>query len=169
MQKHPVRTLLLFAFAAASGCAGNRPSSASQANSYNPPQVGIAPARGAKPVSDELSAPDPTAPANWHVLAVLTYDQRLQFYGGFPFVLAAVDKQIADLAAKRSPLRSILEKLTWNPAMKELRAARENFNNAGSKMSATDMHDWDEKMQLAGEAWQRTQDAVKKVRATVGK
>jgi hypothetical protein len=150
----------------ASGCAGSRTTSAKHADSYNPSQVEIAPAPGAQPVSNELAAPDPSAPANWQVLEVLTYDQRLQFYGGFPFVLAAVDKQIADLNAKRSRLRRILGNLIPNPVIKELRAARENFAKAGSKMNAADVHDWDASMDLAGLAWQRTQDAVVKVSAS---
>ncbi len=170
MQKNIIRILTLSAvggaLSVASGCASGRPPSAKNPDFYERSSVEIAPAPGAQPVSNELSAPDPLAPANWQVLEVLTYDQRLQFYGGFPFVLAAVDKQIADLNAKRSRLRRVLGNLIPNPVIKELRAARENFAKAGSKMNAADVHDWDENMDLAGLAWQRTQDAVVKVRGS---
>jgi len=155
------------ALVATTGCAANRHTPTTPANMSGQPSLSITTRNASQASSDELAAPNAVASTNWSELADLSYEKRLHFYAGFPLVVSAVDKQISVLVAKRASLRTSKNKSSWDLAMKEMRSSRKNLKATGLTINAANKQNWDEKLQLVGLAWQRTQVAEQKVRGSV--
>lgn len=145
--------------AALSGCA--KAPSAVAAN------LPAATAPAAPPVASAV-APTPPADAapRWADLKGYPYAQRGPFFLGLAQAEDALDRQLRVLTAQRAAMRDSPSAESWAFAMKELENARSQLRSMEADLTRASSDTWRETMGKVDQAWQRTQDAYAKVKAS---
>lgn len=132
---------------------------------------------GTTPVTAALAADLPLAtaaalaavdaiPVSWPDLETLTFDRRSEFMAGFRRMEATVDRQIAELDAKRAAMTDTIATRDWDFAMKEMNDSRSYLKSMGDEAAKATAEIWDQQKAKVGQAWVRTQAAYEKVKMT---
>jgi hypothetical protein len=154
---------------AAAGCVRDD----SKSGDARSPGGSTAPAPNAAVVAGS-NAPAATAAATgaavadvrWADLETLTFEQRAQFLAGVRQLEAMVDRQIAQLAAKRAAMMGSAQAKDWDFAMKEMNDSRTYLRSMGEEAGKATAETWDQQKAKVGEAWVRTQTAHDKVKSS---
>lgn len=131
----------------------------------------------ATPVTAALAADLPLAtaaalaavdaiPVSWPDLETLTFDRRSEFMAGFRRMESTVDRQIAELDAKRAAMTDTIATRDWDFAMKEMNDSRSYLKSMGDEAAKASAETWDQQKAKVGQAWVRTQAAYEKVKFT---
>jgi hypothetical protein len=117
---------------------------------------------------DPPAADDPSGPTNlWSPLQNHTFDQREAFFTGLQGLEARVDAQIDELVLKRVAMESAnTNTQDWDFAMQEMGRARTTLLSTSADMAKADRDNWGQQKDKVGLAWERTQDAYAKVKAS---
>ncbi len=117
--------------------------------------------------SASVVSPVSTAPlelASWDDIKIFTYEQRTEFAAGLKRLEEKLDGQIGELTAKRATMKN--DPKEWDSAMRTLKDARAYLKSSGSEMNETSPELWSDQKEKIQRAWQSTQDAVGKVKAS---
>jgi hypothetical protein len=106
------------------------------------------------------------APAKWSDLQDLSYDARPQFFAGLKQLEHAVDRQIAELSARRAAMKSTRDTKAWDFAMKEMGNARSYLKGMGAEAAKATVETWPQQKEKVGQAWMRTQAAYDSVKTS---
>ncbi len=106
------------------------------------------------------------ADVRWADLELLTFEQRAQFMAGVQQLEAKVDRQIAQLAAKRAAMMGSAQARDWDFALKEMNDSRSYLRSMGEEAGKATAQTWDQQRAKVGEAWVRTQTAHDKVKSS---
>jgi hypothetical protein len=114
------------------------------------------------------AADAPAGPTDlWPALKDHTFDQRDAFFTGLQGLEARVDAQISELVAKRAAMEAAnTNTQAWDFAMQEMGRARTTLLSTSADMLKADRDNWDQQKEKVGLAWERTQDAYAKVKAS---
>ena len=130
---------------------------------------------------EKVAAPAPSAPvavsppapattdadARWADLKNYSFDQRDLLLAALKPLLARVDEQVDQLKAKRAILmKNDVDLTDWDFAMKEMSNARSYLAGMAQALGQARRENWDEQKGRLGRAWERTQAAYAKVRAS---
>ena len=102
----------------------------------------------------------------WIDLKDHTYDSRAQFFAGLKQLEARVDRQIAELTAKRAAMPSTANTKDWDFTMKEMVNSRSYLKSMGEVLAKATPETWNQEKDKVGLAWVRTQEAYAKVKAS---
>jgi len=123
-----------------------------------------APQEPATPPAVEIA---PAAPAGWADLKGATYDQRDVFLAGLKDLEAHVDQQIAELVTQRAAMaKANISTNAWDLLMQEMSTARTNLKSTIDDMRSASRENWDQQKDQVGLAWERTQNAFTRVKAS---
>jgi len=123
------------------------------------------PAAPAAPVPTPAPAPaDPGA--DWVKVHSYNFDRHREVLACLPGLESKVDEQIAELGARRAALPEATDKKDWDFAMKEMVDARVNLMSASAELTKTAAETWDQQRDKVDQAWTRTQDDYRKVKAS---
>lgn len=139
------------------------------------PGVGVVmpPAQTSAPavMAPDLSAPKASATGgmaavavSWADLETLTFERRSEFMAGFKQMEATVDRQLAELSAKRAAMTDTVATRDWDFAMKEMKDARTYLRSMGDEAASATAQTWQQQKAKVGQAWVRTQAAYEKVK-----
>lgn len=129
-------------------------------------------AEASAPASQEPADPAPAekapaAPVSWAELKGATYDQRDAFLAGVKDLAAHVDQQIAELVAQRAAMaKANINTDAWDMLMQEITTARTNLKSTSDDMRGASRENWDQMKDQVGLAWERTQNAYMRVKAS---
>jgi hypothetical protein len=124
------------------------------------------------PAPQEPAAPPPAetpaaAPVGWAELKGATYDQRERFLAGVKDLEAHVDQQIVELVAQRAAMaKANINTDAWDMLMQEITTARTNLKSTSDDMRGASRENWDQMKDQVGLAWERTQNAYARVKAS---
>ncbi|MBL9204069.1 MAG: hypothetical protein JNN01_03245 [Opitutaceae bacterium] len=105
------------------------------------------------------------ASASWNDIKDIVFAARSEFETGLDRLAARIELQIQELEAKRATLKS--DPTAWDFAMKEMRDSRAFFRSLASDVrKATTESTWNDLKEKVGLAWERSQDAYDKVKAS---
>lgn len=111
-------------------------------------------------------APAPADPAaDWAKVHSYNYDRHAEVLACLPTLEVRVDQQVADLEAQRAALPEATDKKDWDFAMKEMADARINLKSVNADLAKADAETWDQQRDKVDQAWTRTQDDYRKVKA----
>jgi len=107
------------------------------------------------------------APGQWTDIKDNTFEQRDHFILGLKRLQTTVDLQVDELNARRNTMvQQEIETRSWDFAMKEMENARSHLRAVGAEADAATSDNWDQMKRTIEIAWQRTQNAYGKVRAS---
>jgi hypothetical protein len=171
MKAHRVTHLIAAVFGLAAWSTAGCADEAKSADAALPPAKTAAPTKAAPAVSGRTTTiPAATTPgpevvrAQWNDIKDHTYERRAQFFAGLKDVEARVDKQIAELKAKRATMKGITDTREWDFEMRAMVAARAYLTSMGLELHKASRETWDQEKDKVGRAWVSTQDAYSKVR-----
>jgi len=148
----------------AAGCA---PKKDPGAGIVMPPAPTSAPAV----MAPELPAPKASATGgtaavavSWPDLEALTFERRSEFMAGLKQMEATVDRQLAELGARRAAMSDTVATRDWDFAMKEMKDARTYLRSMGDEAASASAQTWQQQKAKVGQAWVRTQAAYEKVK-----
>ena len=101
----------------------------------------------------------------WQQLKDLTYERRAEFNAGVDRLELQVDSQIKELQTKRATISGSSAQ-AWDFAMKEMEESRAFLRSAAAEASKANEETWTDRRDKVGLAWERTQDAYDKVKAS---
>ncbi len=101
----------------------------------------------------------------WLQLKDLSYERRAEFNAGVDRLEMQVDAQIKELQAKRATISGSSVQ-AWDFAMKEMEDSRAFLRSAATEASKANEETWTDRRDKVGRAWERTQDAYDKVKAS---
>ncbi len=108
---------------------------------------------------------DGTVGHYWSSIKADTYEQREHFASGVRRLSERLDKQIAELRAKRATLTT--DVADWDLQMKEVDNSHSLLASRIADLAKTTTPEaWEDAKQKIGEAWKRSQDAVDKMNST---
>ena len=133
-----------------------------------PPLFAVVSMTATAPAPEPAPAATPVDPATvrWSDIKDLGYDQRVRFLAGLKRLEARVDDEVGELVAQRAAMSGKNDTKEWDFAMKEMVNAQSYLKSTGVESAAADLQTWDQLREKVGQAWVRTQDAYKNVRAT---
>ena len=118
-------------------------------------------------------ATESTIPANplppitkWSDIKDDTFENRAHCLDGLKQLEARVDRQIAELNAKRAAMKGTTSTADWDFAMKEMLNSQAYLVSSGNELAKGGAEIWDQKKDTVGLAWVKTQDAYDKVKAS---
>jgi len=103
------------------------------------------------------------AAVSWTDLETLTFERRSEFMAGCQQMEATVDRQLAELTAKRAAMKGTVAVKDWDFAMKEMNDARTYLKSMGDEAAKAKVETWDQQKAKVGQAWKRAQAAYEKV------
>ena len=118
------------------------------------------------PTPPPTAAPENTVVATWSDIKDLAYDSRADFFAGLKRLEAVVDGQVAELTARRAAMKSTIDTREWDFAIKEMNNARTSLLGAGEEAGKATVETWAQQKEKVGQAWERTQQAYAKVKAS---
>lgn len=101
---------------------------------------------------------------SWSDLETLTFERRSEFMAGFKRMETMVERQIAELTAKRAAMKGTVATKDWDFAMKEMNDSRSYLKSMGDEAAKATAQSWDQQKAKVGQAWVRTQAAFEKVK-----
>jgi hypothetical protein len=107
-----------------------------------------------------------SAPTEWRDIKDTDYDTRAHFFAGYKQLAARVEEQIRELTARRAAMKSAANPKDWDFAMKEMVNARSYLLSVGEEVRKALPETWDQVKEKAGQAWERTQEAYARVKAS---
>lgn len=111
------------------------------------------------------SASPNAANASWGEIKNIAFGARAEFEAGLDRLADRIDLQIQELEAKRATMKS--DPTAWDFAMKEMHDARAFFRSLVTDVrKAKTESTWNDLKEKAGLAWERSQDAFDKVKAS---
>lgn len=116
-------------------------------------------------VSTTVSRLD-VASASWLDIKDHSYAMRASFFAELARLEARVGFQIRELTTKRAIMDGNTETKDWDFAMKEMRNARAYLRSMGRELREADETTWAQKKEKVGYAWDKSQNAYSKVRAS---
>ncbi len=124
-------------------------------------------ALGATPMSTAaVDGVDPADPQIWTSIKTDKYDQRAHFRDGVERMAARLDRQIAELRAKRAAMTT--DTKDWDFSMKAIDESREALASKIQMLLKADTPDtWSDAKDKIGEEWNRAEAAVDKMNSTV--
>jgi hypothetical protein len=129
------------------------------------------PAAGA--ATEPSSSPaDATAPAvvagnvQWTDIKHHPFDRREVVMAGLTSLEAKVAEQVKALQAKRAGMKASTDTQRWDLAMKEMMDAQAYLTAMVLELGKSTREFWDQNKDKVGRAWDRTQDAYGKVKAS---
>lgn len=102
--------------------------------------------------------------ASWEEVKNCTYEQRARFSDGVAKLEARVEAQVAELNAKRENMKA--DPKNWDFAMKEMNEARAYLKSMATEARKANEETWDDRKEKVRLAWERTQEAYGKVKAS---
>jgi hypothetical protein len=118
------------------------------------------------PAPAALENPSPPL-AGWAVLKDATYDQRDSFLAGVKDLETQVDQQIGELVAQRAAMaKANISTNAWDLLMQEVSTARVHLKSTIDDMSSASRETWEQQKNQVGLAWERTQNAYTRVKAS---
>lgn len=118
------------------------------------------------------ATPDPVTAAaadaaKWTEIKNDSYDLREHFFSGCRQLEARVGVQVTELNAKRAVMNlNNTDTKAWDFAMKEMADAQSYLRSMDAEALTATREFWEQKREKVGLAWQRTQEAYGKVKAT---
>ena len=115
---------------------------------------------------------DATAPAavagnvQWTDIKHHPFDRRDVVMAGLTGLEAKVDEQVKALQAKRASMKASTDTQRWDLAMKEMLDAQAYLTAMVIELGQSTREFWDQNKDKVGRAWDRTQDAYGKVKAS---
>jgi hypothetical protein len=103
-------------------------------------------------------------PASWDDIKQFTHEQRGEFLAGLAQLQNKLDRQIAELAARRAKMKNGTAE--WDFALRSLDAARTYLKSRAAEVNDTTAELWNNKKEEIQRAWQATQEAYDKVKMT---
>lgn len=94
------------------------------------------------------------------------FDSRDLVMAGLVDLEVQVDKQVKALQAKRASMKASTDTQRWDLAMKEMLDAQAYLTAMVIELSKSTREFWDQNKDKVGRAWDRTQDAYGKVKAS---
>jgi len=129
------------------------------------------PAFASIPASDRVEqAPDSSEAAvprdaSWEEIKRLDFSKRVEFESGGARLLAKVEAQVEELKAKRAAMKA--DPTAWDFAMKEMEDARVYLDSMLAEVKAATIEStWNDRKEKSGQAWERTQNAFRKVKSS---
>ena len=135
------------------------------------PAVAERPAAGTA-VEPNSSPPKATEPAvvagnvRWADIQHHPFDRRDLVMAGLVDLEVQADKQVKALQAKRASMKASTDTQRWDLAMKEMLDAQAYLTAMVIELSKSTREFWDQNKDKVGRAWDRTQDAYGKVKAS---
>lgn len=114
-----------------------------------------------KPGGAVLTAPEFTS---WDDIKNLTHEQKAEFAIGLQRLETKLDKQISELKDKRAKMKG--ENKEWDFAMRNAEDARAYLKSTAAETEKASEEIWLNQKDKLGRAWQSTQDALDRVKAT---
>lgn len=102
--------------------------------------------------------------ATWATIKDDTYDQRASFVAGASQMQSLLAAEVAQLDAKRAALPSTVDTKDWDFARRDVDVSQSYFKSMIVEAGGTTAEFWDQEKGKVGDAWQKSQDAVDKVR-----
>jgi hypothetical protein len=125
-----------------------------------------APAAPNEPAPTTMENPPPP-PSAWLVLKDATYDQRDSFLAGVKDLETQVDQQIGELVTQRAAMaKANISTNAWDLLMQEMNTARTNLKSTIDDMRSASRETWEQQKNQVGLAWERTQNAYTRVKAS---
>jgi hypothetical protein len=109
---------------------------------------------------------DDVTSAGWADIKDFTFDTRAQFFVGLKRLEAKVEGQVGELTAKRAAMPSSSDTRDWDFAMKEMDNAQSYLHSTGAELTKASPETWSQLKDKVGQAWERTQNAYRKVKAS---
>lgn len=116
------------------------------------------------PKASATAAGTAAVAVSWADLETLTFERRSEFMAGFKRMEATVDRQLAELSAKRAAMTDTVATRDWDFAMKEMKDARTYLRSSGEEAASASAQTWQQQKTKVGQAWVRTQAAYEKVK-----
>jgi hypothetical protein len=160
----PLITALALAAVAATGCAKNSNTLASEKVQTENQTAGTD-STMTTTVTPEATSPGPREPASdtWDRIKDDTYEQQADFATGYRQLGNDADAAIQKLDAKRATMTDTAAK-DWDIAMKELKDARSDLDDKLNQVKAANSDTWNDAKGKATAAWKRVVDDLDKVR-----
>ncbi len=102
----------------------------------------------------------------WTDIKHYPFDNRDQLMAGLANLEAQVDEQVGELQARRAGMKATTDTQRWDLAMKEMLDAQAYFAAMVIELGKAPLEFWDQIKDKVGLAWDRTQDAYSKVKAS---
>ncbi len=104
--------------------------------------------------------------ARWADLKNLPFESRDLLMAGIVGLEAHVAEQVKELNAKRTGMKASTDTKGWDLAMKEMMEAQAYLAAMVIELGKSTREFWDQNKDKVGRAWDRTQDAYGKVKAS---
>ena len=118
------------------------------------------------PPSDATEAAVVAGNIRWADIQHHPFDRRELVMAGLADLELQVDKQVKALQAKRASMKASTDTQRWDLAMKEMIDAQAYLAAMVIELGKSTREFWDQNADKVGRAWDRTQDAYGKVKAS---
>lgn len=121
-----------------------------------------APAVPATPAPPATTTPSPLVETKWSDIKDLGYDDRADVMAGLTRLQDKLDKQVANLKARRAALTTTDDPDKWNAAMEVLGTARTRLMSAIIDLGKATPQNWEQRHDRVADALVNVEDAYKK-------
>lgn len=122
------------------------------------------PSSSASP-TESVNTPVAAPHLTWVEIQEITFDERERFLAGLERLQAQLEVQIATEQARRDALTGNRDPAKWDAALVLVGTARTRFMSNTADMAGATAQNWRQLQARAGEAWVKTQDALREASA----
>ncbi|HRE83522.1 MAG TPA: hypothetical protein PLN52_20930 [Opitutaceae bacterium] len=112
------------------------------------------------------TVPTEISGATWDQIKDLKFEQRSDFQQGLARLEARLELQVKELNEKRASFKGTTSTQAWDFAMKEMEESRAYFRSMAAETAKATEETWTDRREKVGQAWERTQTAYSKVKAS---
>lgn len=112
------------------------------------------------------TVPTEISGATWDQIKELKFEQRADFQRGLARLEARLELQVKELNEKRASFKGTTSTQAWDFAMKEMEESRAYFRSMAAEAAKATEETWTDRREKVGQAWERTQTAYSKVKAS---